>query len=1138
MVQSVPSAGALRLGGTSTEQTRNGNDHDETQESIRGGYSFVFGFAAKCAAALALAFAAVPADAAVKYRTTGAPYGVGDYVKDGLVLHYDGEFNDGADSKHAPAASVWKNIAPGYESRWPMSWVSYIVDASDSTKVSYKRGNTSQGEWLENGFKFNGYVYFAKWGDGDPFPLPAVYTIQQAFDITTADNINGIEYTWWPGTSGWQQGSVGMRKAAGGGTSANSVYFTHEGSGSIVAGRPYFVNAAPTYVTAILDNDRAMCFEGVAKPTAAGNDYKVGTTAWTAKNQDWYAVGGKHNVKTMSEMQSSVGTLYNTRLYTRVLDDFEIEWNRAVDDWRFHGKETAVYDLPVTNAVIASSAATVSGNEKNGAYSVDAEGYTFTAPATQTVNKRTYTCSGYTLETWADGAWGEPQTNSGTSVAVSAADCVRITWQWAAGDGLVSYDVEDYVQDGLVLHYDGIRNAGADKPHDPSATTWVNIAPRGGWDATLGLRAAGVDPGAWDEDGYAFEGHSHFSPNAAFPIPKTETVQTLIDADPSDQRSSDKLGYVWFCEGHSNTDWKKGGSLSVHRDMYDADKNSESNNGWIDFGTQAYGDRVDATRARGNRLDYTTAIMSPAFVAVFDGTTIPTSGSRWTGYVAQTGPSEDVVADNFGIGGPTGSGWQKLNGTLKSFRLYNRVLTDGEVAWNRVVDEARFFGRIPVTNVVVATSHSFLQGAEKSGNYQVSGRYEFTAPSAAQTDSRGFGYALSGYALETWDESAEGWSAPVAHDGETSFEYVAGTSPAKVRLTWLWKATNAVFAAGDFGLSDYVPAGLVLHYDGIKNAGAVHSHSSVSESWKNIADPGFKDLQIARSTGANTAPKMAPAWLDDAYLFGGEGNSNIVFRQTGLVVPSRQTTQALVEANYADIVSGYLMYIWFPGSSGGVEMWSKWSASIRAAKQVWYNTQDYTADRPKWTAEDYTYFTGLDNATYSTAFEGTKEPTAAPGRYNVKSSFSAIPARSLAIWALGGQGNAPSGNDRLVGKIKNFRFYDRALSEAELVRNRLVDESRFFGRLAFTNLVVDAAGFDSTPGSGEYWVDGGFELSAAASGASGAPTGYKLQDWDAASGEWTNLRHFEGAAFSYVPEDGKTVKVTWFKAKPFVIIVR
>ena len=41
------------------------------------------------------------------------------------------------------------------------------------------------------------------------------------------------------------------------------------------------------------------------------------------------------------------------------------------------------------------------------------------------------------------------------------------------------FDVGDYVQSGLVLHFDGIRNAGASAPHDPATTTWANLGTLG-----------------------------------------------------------------------------------------------------------------------------------------------------------------------------------------------------------------------------------------------------------------------------------------------------------------------------------------------------------------------------------------------------------------------------------------------------------------------------------------------------------------------------------------------------------------------------------------------------------------------------------------------------------------------------------
>ena len=49
-----------------------------------------------------------------------------------------------------------------------------------------------------------------------------------------------------------------------------------------------------------------------------------------------------------------------------------------------------------------------------------------------------------------------------------------------------AFDVGDYVQDGLLLHYDGIRNAGAEAEHDQNATVWKNLGSAGAnHDATL-----------------------------------------------------------------------------------------------------------------------------------------------------------------------------------------------------------------------------------------------------------------------------------------------------------------------------------------------------------------------------------------------------------------------------------------------------------------------------------------------------------------------------------------------------------------------------------------------------------------------------------------------------------------------------
>ena len=71
-----------------------------------------------------------------------------------------------------------------------------------------------------------------------------------------------------------------------------------------------------------------------------------------------------------------------------------------------------------------------------------------------------------------------------------------------------AYDVDSYVQDGLVLNYDGIRNAGAGLPHDPAATTWKNLGSGG---ATYDMVKKGSPTSSyWTGSGFYFEGKTWF----------------------------------------------------------------------------------------------------------------------------------------------------------------------------------------------------------------------------------------------------------------------------------------------------------------------------------------------------------------------------------------------------------------------------------------------------------------------------------------------------------------------------------------------------------------------------------------------------------------------------------------------------
>ena len=71
----------------------------------------------------------------------------------------------------------------------------------------------------------------------------------------------------------------------------------------------------------------------------------------------------------------------------------------------------------------------------------------------------------------------------------------------------LKFEPDSYVQDGLVVHLDGIRNAGADRPHDPTASTWADLTGNVG--GVMFVKRDASDTSAWTDDGYLFTGMSY-----------------------------------------------------------------------------------------------------------------------------------------------------------------------------------------------------------------------------------------------------------------------------------------------------------------------------------------------------------------------------------------------------------------------------------------------------------------------------------------------------------------------------------------------------------------------------------------------------------------------------------------------------
>ena len=97
---------------------------------------------------------------------------------------------------------------------------------------------------------------------------------------------------------------------------------------------------------------------------------------------------------------------------------------------------------------------------------------------------------------------------------------------------LKTWDVDDYVQDGLIVHYDAIRNVGANLPHDSAATSWVDISPSGaGGAATEKLAVSGQERGTWTDNAYSTSGWTYMQMANAITLGLEFTVQVACDLD-------------------------------------------------------------------------------------------------------------------------------------------------------------------------------------------------------------------------------------------------------------------------------------------------------------------------------------------------------------------------------------------------------------------------------------------------------------------------------------------------------------------------------------------------------------------------------------------------------------------------------
>ena len=669
---------------------------------------------------------------------------VGDYVQDGIVAHYDAIRNVGAALPHDNAAATWADLSP-------------MGGSAANQSCTY----AGTGSWISNAYVFAGTSCMKL---QNTLTLGNAFTIQIASDIDMTADSRTRPVLFSSNSDNFQM--IVDRSYAAVSNSMSLSFRTTAYSG-ITQGNSPFVNwESGRYVNAAFGDSKAYFTAGTAWPSGkAFVNADVSLPALT------YTFGGRQVGGTSGERNyCSIGKFHALRIYSRKLTDVELAWNRAIDEIRYRGSTV----LPVTNVVVVADALCRCGVEAPGAYAVDAT-HSFAA-TNVTVGGCVYAPVGYAVEKWnvEDGTWGEAVVHEGATYAYSTNDCpstVRLSWRWEMVSGIARYDVGDYVQDGIVAHYDAIRNVGAALPHDNAAATWADLSPMGGSAANQSCTYAGT--GSWISNAYVFAGTSCMKLQNTLTLGNAFTIQIASDIDMT---ADSRTRPVLFSSNSDNF------QMIVDR-SYAAVSNSMS----LSFRTTAYS---GITQGNSPFVNWESGRYVNA--AFGDSKAYFTAGTAWPSGKAfvNADVSLPALTYTFGgryVGGTSGERNYCSIGKFHALRIYSRKLTDAELAWNRDVDEVRYRGaEATASNAVWVTTSKRTCYAAESGAYRLKGEYTFTADVVTVGETV---YTPVGSIVEMWNAATGAWGNPVYAAGASRTLRQSDASVAR-RLTWQYRSNK------------------------------------------------------------------------------------------------------------------------------------------------------------------------------------------------------------------------------------------------------------------------------------------------------------------------------------------------------------
>ena len=429
--------------------------------------------------------------------------------------------------------------------------------------------------------------------------------------------------------------------------------------------------------------------------------------------------------------------------------------------------------------VVTENAHGFNGVETAGSYMVNGS-HSFSA-TTATSGIYGGTAVGYRLERWNRDAkaWEFVSYGGGNTFAYTncaANGRMRLTWFWKQTGQVRKYGVGDYIQydrpAGLLAHFDGILNAGANAAHETSPEAWVDLTGH----FNLATNGAPVFSGdAWVADrSSGFSASSDAVKNAL--AAKAFTLELMI-SHPSSQTTYEYWTYF--------------GADSSHRQLVvDLRKDSANplvqgvqyrESGWAKYRSPV----AVGTTTKWNERQYLVVVCdSTGATAYCNGTNLVHHTDGGTVNPSQADISVGMCFDKTC---PLYTGSE-----ICAVRMTAGALTTWQIDYNNSVDQVRFNGNVTVVNGAVGETGVVGASSAADGVYDIaSGTWTITAPEVVEDGHRYKPRLL----VETYNASTGKWVATTAKpqwaQSYTVDKSVLGDS--RIRLTWTWQKLNGFF---------------------------------------------------------------------------------------------------------------------------------------------------------------------------------------------------------------------------------------------------------------------------------------------------------------------------------------------------------